>query len=84
MRLSGARWEGAGLDVETTNGGVTLAVPADYSAALEVGTVNGGIRTDVPLTVQGRLDRAGAHHARQRRAAAEVRTTNGGVRITTR
>ena len=41
-----SRWEGEGLDVETTNGGVSLAIPAGYSAELETGTVNGGIRTD--------------------------------------
>ena len=53
VRLDGSRWEGEGLDVVTTNGGVSLAIPAGYSAELETGTVNGGIRTDVPV------DRAG-------------------------
>ena len=40
----GARWEGDGLDVETTNGGVSMAIPSGYSAALETGTVNGGFQ----------------------------------------
>ena len=35
VRLSGARWEGEGLDVETTNGGVSLAIPAGYFGELE-------------------------------------------------
>ena len=84
VRLSGAQWEGAGLDVETTNGGVTLAVPANYSAALEVGTVNGGVRSDVPLTVQGRLDRQVRTTLGSGGPLLKLRTTNGGVRINAR
>lgn len=84
VRLSGARWDGAGLDVETTNGGVTLAMPRDYSAALEVSTVNGGLRSDFPVTLpEGR--------GRELRATLgsggpliKVRTVNGGVRLQTR
>ena len=43
VKLSGNRWEGEGLDVQTTNGGVQLAIPENYSAHLETGTVNGGV-----------------------------------------
>ena len=46
--LAGDTWEGAGLDLRTTNGGVRLRVPDDYSARLETGTVNGGIDIDFP------------------------------------
>ena len=71
-----------GLDVETTNGGVSLAIPAGYSAELETGTVNGGIRTDCPLTVQGRLDRELRATLGSGGPRLKVTTTNGGVRIT--
>lgn len=84
VRLSGARWEGAGLDVETTNGGVTLAVPANYSAALEVQTRNGGIRTDLPMTVQGRVDRELRTTLGSGGPLLKLRTVNGGVRINAR
>lgn len=84
VRLSGARWEGAGLDVETTNGGVTLGVPASYSAALEVHTQNGGIRTDIPMTVQGRVDRELRTTLGSGGPLLELRTVNGGVRINAR
>jgi hypothetical protein len=84
VRLSGAGWEGAGLDVETTNGGVTLAVPASYSAALEVHTMNGGIRTDVPMTVQGRIDRELRTTLGSGGPLLKLRTVNGGVRINAR
>jgi hypothetical protein len=84
VRLSGARWEGEGLDLETTNGGVSLSIPRGYSAELETGTVNGGLRTDVPLTVQGRLDRQVRATLGGGGPLVKVTTTNGGVRITER
>jgi hypothetical protein len=84
VRLSGARWEGEGLDLETTNGGVSLAIPRGYSAELETGTVNGGLRTDVPLTVQGRVDRQVRATLGSGGPLVKVTTTNGGVRITER
>src|SRR5262249_41915315 len=54
VELSGDRWEGEQLDVKTTNGGVVLSVPDNYSAHLETGTVNGNLSIDFPVTVQGR------------------------------
>jgi hypothetical protein len=82
--LAGRTWEGGGLDLETTNGGVTVTVPADYSAELETGTVNGGIRFDLPVTVQGRL----TQQIRTRLGAGgppiRAVTTNGGVTVRTR
>jgi hypothetical protein len=53
IELSGDRWEGTGLDVETHNGGVRLNLPANYSAELETGTTNGRLDIDFPITVQG-------------------------------
>ncbi len=51
--LGGEGWQGEGLDVETTNGGIDLEVPEDYSARLVMSTVNGGIRCDFPVSVSG-------------------------------
>lgn len=39
VALDGDAWSGSGLDVETTNGGVTVYVPENYSADFETGTV---------------------------------------------
>ena len=55
IELSGDRWEGESLDVSTTNGGVIMSVPENYSANLQTGTVNGSVSVDFPVTVQGRL-----------------------------
>jgi DUF4097 and DUF4098 domain-containing protein YvlB len=82
--LNGQTWNGRGLDLETQNGGVTLIVPANYSAELETGTVNGGIRMDIPVTVQGNLSRQ--IRARLGAGGPPIRavTTNGGVNVRTR
>lgn len=81
VRLDGARWNGSGLDLETTNGGVTLTVPADYSARLETRTVNGGMQVDFPITVQGRIGRRIEADLGSGGAPIRVETTNGAVRI---
>jgi hypothetical protein len=83
ITLTGDRWSGDGLDVETTNGGVTLAIPDGYNAALETRTVNGSFRTDYPMTVQGELNyrRGLLTTLGSGGAPVRVRTTNGGLRI---
>lgn len=66
----------------TTNGAVTLTLPADASGEFAASTVNGAIRTDFPLEVSGRT---GGRRLRGRlgdgRARFELRTTNGSVKI---
>lgn len=84
VRLSGARWDGAGLRLETTNGGVNLTLPRDYSAALEVSTVNGGFRSDLPLPVTDSRQRTVRATLGSGGPLLAMRTTNGGVRIATR
>ena len=81
VRLAGSEWQGQGLDIQTTNGGVTLTVPDDYNALLETGTTNGRLRLDFPVTVQGEVKQRVS--ARLGRGGAPVRviTTNGGVTV---
>ena len=57
VELSGARWDGPGLDAEAQNGPVSLGIPDGYNARLETGTVNGPMNLAFPLTVtiQGRM-----------------------------
>jgi hypothetical protein len=79
--LTGDTWEGTGLDLETTNGGVRLRIPEDYSARIETGTVNGGIDIDFPVTMQGRLGRELSTTLGDGGPLVRVETTNGQVRI---
>jgi hypothetical protein len=81
VELAGDRWEGAGLDARTTNGGVSITVPDGYSCQLAVTTVNGGVRSDFPLTVQGRLDKNIEVTLGSGGAPVRVATTNGGVHL---
>jgi hypothetical protein len=79
--LDGNGWNGSGLDLQTTNGGVTLVVPAQYNAHLETGTSNGGIKVDFPVTVQGTIGRNFSTDLGSGGATLRVHTTNGGVRV---
>jgi DUF4097 and DUF4098 domain-containing protein YvlB len=81
IELDGRSWDGEGLDVQTTNGGVTLQVPENYSARLETGTVNGGIQLDFPVTVQGRIGRRLTTTLGEGGPTIRAVTTNGGVKV---
>lgn len=86
VTLNGDRWDGVGLDVETSNGGVSLAIPEGYNAELTTRTVNGGFRSEIPMTVQGELSpRRGIETTLGAGGPpVSVRTTNGGLRINRR
>ena len=79
--LSGDRWAGSGLDLSTSNGGVHLIIPTNYSARLETGTVNGGINIDFPVTLQGSVGRRFSTQLGAGGAMIRAVTTNGGVSI---
>lgn len=81
VQLSGDRWDGEGLDVKTTNGGIVMSVPANYSARLETGTVNGSLKIGFPVTVQGDVTRELAVNLGSGGPTIRARTTNGGIRI---
>lgn len=81
IELTGDRWEGEQLDVKTTNGGISMSLPENYSAHLEMGTVNGHLNIDFPVTVQGRITREIAVNLGGGGPTIRAMTTNGGVRI---
>jgi DUF4097 and DUF4098 domain-containing protein YvlB len=81
VELSGDRWDGEELDVSTTNGGVSMSVPENYSAHLETGTVNGNVSVDFPVTVQGRITKELSLNLGSGGATVRAMTTNGGIRL---
>jgi len=81
VELTGDRWDGETLDVRTTNGGIIMSVPENYSAHLQTGTVNGSISLDFPVTVQGQINKQIAVNLGSGGATVKAMTTNGGVRI---
>lgn len=86
VMLSGNKWDGDGLDVETSNGGVTVSIPDGYNAEFETRTVNGSLRIDFPITVQGELtSRRGISTTLGAGGPlVRARTTNGGVKVVRR
>ena len=46
VKLSGERWEGEGVDISTTNGGVLIEVPDGYAARLETISSRNSFRID--------------------------------------
>jgi len=85
VELAGARWDGEELNVRTTNGGVNLVMPDNYSAHLETGTVNGSVSSDfplnVPLTDRGRIPKEINVDLGSGGPRIRATTTNGGVRV---
>lgn len=81
VTLSGTRWNGAGLDAETTNGPVTLSLPRGYAATLTTGTVHGPMNVDFPISVQGRFPRQFTTELGGGGAPIRVVTTNGPVNV---
>jgi DUF4097 and DUF4098 domain-containing protein YvlB len=83
--LTGSSWEGEGLDAETRNGPVSLAVPDGYSAELDARTVNGPFRLGIPVTVQGELPAGRVRSIKAPIGAGgapiRVATTNGPLSI---
>jgi DUF4097 and DUF4098 domain-containing protein YvlB len=79
IELGGDRWDGESMDVSTTNGGVIMSVPENYSAHLETGTVNGSVNTDFPVT--GRITKQIALNLGSGGATVRAMTTNGGVNL---
>ena len=81
--LTGARWDGSGLDVETHNGSVRLTLPSAYAAELETGTVNGRVEIDMPMVIHpGRVRRFTTTIGKGGPKIRAV-THNGGVTVRT-
>jgi len=81
ITLDGDRWDGEGMDVRTSNGGITMNVPENYSAHLETSTVNGGMNFGFPITLQGRLNRDISIDLGSGGPTVRAITTNGGVNV---
>jgi putative adhesin len=83
VKLTGARWEGTGLDAETMNGPADLRIPDGYNAKIEFGTVNGPMHVGFPLTVtlSGRVTERISTTLGAGGAPVRVVTTNGPMTV---
>jgi DUF4097 and DUF4098 domain-containing protein YvlB len=76
-----ADWTGE-LELATTNGGITVSLPAPAAFQLRAVTTNGSIRTDFPITVVGTFGLkmvSGTVGAGGREL--KLATTNGGIEL---
>ncbi|GAB2476319.1 hypothetical protein GCM10011375_21780 [Hymenobacter qilianensis] len=81
IQLTGDKWDGTGLDIATTNGGIKWEVPQNYSARLTTSTAVGGLKADLPITKNGMLGREIATTLGKGGAPVKAVTTNGGIKI---
>jgi hypothetical protein len=73
---------GSPISIETVNGSVVLALPANADAELDILSMNGDFRSELPVMLRGKLS---SHDFRGRLGrggdAVKVRTVNGGIRV---
>jgi DUF4097 and DUF4098 domain-containing protein YvlB len=81
VELTGSNWDGEGLDVKTTNGGLSVSVPENYSAHLETGTVNGGFNVSPSIAEVTRETKRLSLSLGAGGPNLRIHTTNGGVSI---
>ena len=81
IELTGKQWQGQGLDVSTTNGGIRWKLPRAYSARLVTSTTMGGIRTELPVTKTGMFQKEVEANLGQGGAVVKAVTTNGGISV---
>ena len=81
VALNGTQWHGEGLFAKSTNGGVTVNAPDNYSARLIAATINGGISVAFPITTHGSIRNHLDAQIGQGGPTIQVETTNGGVSI---
>src|SRR6476661_827399 len=82
ITLNGKKWEGKGLDVATTNGGISWKIPSDYTARLYSSTNRGHINNDC-ASVKDKPRPEGEIALALGKGGASMKavTTNGGISI---
>lgn len=80
VAMAGDRWDGKGMDIQTTNGGITLVAAPQFSAHVEASTENGGITRDGSPVSHARTT---AFDLGAGGPSIHLSTTNGGIKIST-
>jgi len=81
IALGGTQWEGKGLDVETTNGGIEWKLPPAYSAQFFTSTDLGNIHSGLPVTKSGFMHKEVTANLGKGGAPVKAVTTNGGITL---
>jgi DUF4097 and DUF4098 domain-containing protein YvlB len=82
VELEGNTFDGRQMSLSTYNGGVTVSVPAAYSASIETKTSRGALQSDFPVTVRGRIDEGTTNFTIGAGGPPiKISTNNGGIRL---
>jgi hypothetical protein len=82
ITLTGSKWDGKGLDVQTTNGGISWSLPQNYSAQLFTSTNLGNITSrGLTVTRTGFMHKEIAASLGKGGAPVKAVTTNGGISL---
>ena len=82
ITLTGSKWDGKGLDVQTTNGGINWSLPQNYSAQLFTSTNLGNITSrGLTVTKSGFMHKEVAANLGKGGAPVKAVTTNGGISL---
>ena len=73
----------ASMNIETVNGSVLLALPADSDADLDVRSMNGEFSSELPVAQPGFLSREFHGRVGHGGGAVRIRTVNGGIQVVT-
>jgi DUF4097 and DUF4098 domain-containing protein YvlB len=72
---------GQGMSLDTTNGRITVIVPASLAATIDAETTNGSITTDLPMTTRSFESNSLRGAVNGGGPRLRLRTTNGGIEI---
>ncbi len=75
-------WDGSEVRLHSTNGGIKVDLPHDFSARLDLATTNGGIRVEHPVKIDSKKrNRLKGTIGDGGSVLLKARTTNGGVTL---
>jgi hypothetical protein len=81
IAMGKADWKGE-LDLASTNGGITVSLPASAEFKIRAATTNGGIHTDFPVTVMGDFgSKSISGTVGNGGRDLKLATTNGGIQV---
>jgi hypothetical protein len=83
VEMAGTRWDGRQMELSTTNGGVSVAMPSQFSARVQAETSMGRIHSDFPMPQQsnGEGSRKVDFSVGGGGAPIHITTVNGGISL---
>jgi DUF4097 and DUF4098 domain-containing protein YvlB len=82
VNVSAAKLDAEHTEFSTTNGTITVSLPASVNADVDMRTVNGHLSSDFPLTVEGSFSPRRLHATLGKGGPTlRLSTVNGSIRL---